>query len=168
MGRSILRVHGVVMGLLEHHILDQRLHHHVLLFHRTRGLVPLLADHHTLRLGLEQDATRGDGSCRAVLGLVDTDAREAHLEDADTVQLHLLAHLEEVLQRLAQLVEHRLDVALLHRCLRLDERGQLLGLDELLVIHRRGIVLAIGVRILVVVLHLNEFLTHRFFEKLKS
>ena len=115
-------------------------------------LLLLLAYDDALGLGLEQHAAGGDGLGRAVLDLGDADAREAHLEDADAVELHLLAHLEEVLQCTAQLVEHGLDVRLLDRCLRLDELGQLLGLDEAVVIDRCCEILAVGGILVVLVL----------------
>ena len=51
-----------------------------------------------------------------------------------------------------QFVEHRLDVALLHRRLLLDVVGQFLGLHETLVIDGCGEPLAIGRALLVVVL----------------
>ena len=44
--------------------------------------------------------------------------------------------------------------------LRLDERGKLLGLDKLVVIHGLGIILAVGGRLVVLVLCLNVLLTH--------
>ena len=65
-----------------------------------------------------------------------------------------------MLQGTAQLVEHGLDVTLLHRCLGLDKLGQFLGSDETLVVHRRGKPLAIGCRLVVLVLELLKFLTH--------
>ena len=115
---------------------------------------------HTLTLGLEQHATRGDGLRTAVVLLGRTDAGESHLEDADAVEAHLLTQLEEVLHCTAQLVEHGLDVTLLHTRLRLDKVCQLLGLDEMLIVHRRRKPLAVSTAVVVLVLNFLKFLTH--------
>jgi archaeosine-15-forming tRNA-guanine transglycosylase len=68
-----------------------------------------------------------------------------------------------VLHGAAQFVEHGLDVTLLDARLRLDEVGQFLGLDEVLVVDRRGEPLAIGRLLIVLVLNFLEFLTHCVF-----
>ena len=61
----------------------------------------------------------------------------------------------------SQLVEGSLDVAALQCGLGLDEVGNLIGLDELLVIHWLSIILAITLRVeRVLVLCLNVLLTH--------
>ena len=147
------------MSLLEHHVLHQGLGDDVLLFDRA-VLLLLLTDDHSLGLRLEQHAARGDRGGGAVVLLRHADGGEAHLEDADAVEVDLLAQFEEVLHGLAQLLQHGDDVTALHRCLRLDESRQLLGLDKLLVIHGLRIVLAIGGRLVVLVLCLNVLLTH--------
>ena len=149
-------VHGVVVGLLEDHILDEGLGHDVLLLHLT--VLVLLADDDTLSLGLEEHTARGDGGGTAVLLLGDTDAGETDLEDADAGEVDLLAELEVVLHGLAQLSEHGDDVASLHTGLRLDVVGQVLGLDELAVVHGLGVVLAVGDRLGVLVLTLDKLL----------
>ena len=148
---SRLGIHRVVVSLLEDDVLQQRDGIDVPLLDAA-VLLLLLSDHDALRLGLEEHAARGDGGCRAVLHLVDADARESDLEDADAVEFHLLPHLEEVLQCASHLVEHGLDVRLLHRGLGLDELRQLLGLDEAVVVHRRGEVLTEGLVVLDLVL----------------
>ncbi len=149
-------VHGVVVGLLEDHILDEGLGHNVLLLHL--AVLVLLTDDDTLSLGLEEHAARGDGGGTAVLLLGDTDAGETDLEDADAGEVDLLAELEVVLHGLAQLSEHGDDVASLHTGLRLDVVGQVLGLDELAVVHGLGVVLAVGSRLGVLVLTLDKLL----------
>ena len=146
-----LRLERGVVGLLEDHVLDERLRDDILL-HDLALRVRVLSDDDTLALGLEQHAARGDGGCTAVVLLHSADGAEAHLEDADAVELHLLAQLEEVLHRAAELVEDGLDVALLDAGLCLDELGQFLGLDEMLVVDRRGEPLAVGCGIVVLVL----------------
>ena len=137
------------MELLEGHILDQGLGVDILLHH----LAVLLAGagDDALGLGLEQHAARGDGRCRAVLRLRHTDAGEAYLEDADACQTDLLTHAQEVLHGGTQLVEGSLDVTALQRGLCLDEVGNLVGLDELLVIHGLGVILAVRLRIVRIV-----------------
>ena len=149
-------VHGVVVGLLEDHILDEGLGHDVLLLHL--AVLVLLADDDTLSLGLEEHTARGDAGGAAVLLLGNTDAGEADLEDADAGEVDLLAELEVVLHGLAQLGEHGEDVASLHAGLRLDVVGQVLGLDELAVVHGLGVVLAVGDRLGVLVLTLDKLL----------
>ena len=116
---------------------------------------------------MEEDSARGDVLCTAVVLLVHADGTESHLEDADAVELHLLAQLEEVFHRTTELVEDSLDVGLLHRCLRLDELGQFLGLNEVLVVDSRSEPLTEGAAAVVLILDLFEFLTHNF-EKLKK
>ena len=153
-----LGLEGGIVGLLEDHILHQRLDDHVLLL--DLPVLLRLANDHPLSLRLEQHAARGDILCAAVILLVRADGTESHLEDADAVELHLLAQFEEVLQGTAQLVEYGLDVTLLHRCLCLDELGQFLGLDEMLVVDSRGEPLALGSAVVVLVLEFLEFLTH--------
>ena len=101
-------------------------------------------------------------STKPAPSFLDTDAGEAHLEDADAVQLHLLTQLEEVLHGTAQLVEHCDDVASLHACLKLDVLGECLGPDEVLVVDCLGEVLAVGIGTRILVLHFNKFLTHSF------
>ena len=159
------RIHRVVVGLLEHHVLQQADSIDILLLHAAVRLL-LLTDNHTFRLGHEQDAARRDGGRRAVLHLADADAGETDLKDTDTVQADFLAQFEEMLQRTAQLVEHGLDVRLLHRRLRLDKLSQLFGLDEAVVVHRRGIVLSVRRAVAVLVLTFNVLLTHLW--KLKN
>ena len=101
-----------VVRLLEDHVLHQRLGYDELRYDPAL-LVHGLADDHTCRFRLEEHTAGGDvGSATIHLG-GRTDARESHLEDADAVEAHLLAELEEVLHGAAQLVEHGLDVALL-------------------------------------------------------
>ncbi len=147
------------MCLLEDNVLEQRLGADVLLFDDALA-VHRLTYHDALRLGCEEDATAGDGRGVDLLGLGDADAGESHLEDADAVDLHFLSELEEVLHGLAQFLEHGLDVRLLDRALCLDELAQLLGADEVDVVDGLGVVLAERLRILDLVLCLNEFLTH--------
>ena len=67
-----------------------------------------------------------------------------------------------MLEGLAQLLEHGLDVALLHRGLALDEVGELFGGHEVVVVNGLGKVLAVGFAGGVLVLCFNEFLTHCF------
>ena len=165
-GGGFLGLEGSVVGLFEDHVLDERLDDDVLLDDLTL-LVLGLADDHTLALGLEEYPAGGDVLRTAVLLLHRADGAEAYLEDADAVELHLLAQLEEVLHRTAELVEDGLDVGLLHRSLGLDEFGKLLGLDEVLVVDSCGEPLTIGGRVVVGVLEFFEFLGHNF-EKLKK
>ena len=149
------------MRLLEDHILQQRNSIHILQLHCAITLL-LLANHHSHCLRLEQHTSCGDGRCRTVLLLSHTDTAEAHLHDTDTVELDLLSQFEEVLHRLTEFLKHGLDVTLLHRCLTLDEVRQFLGADEVVVIHRSGVVLSVALRIvLVLVLCLNKLLTHK-------
>ena len=138
------------VGLLEDDVLQQRLGVDVLLLHLTTG-VHGLAYYDALCLRLEQYASASDGVGRAVLFLCDADAREADLEDADACQADLLTHLHEVLHGGAQLVQGSLDVTTLQRGLRLDEVGNLVGLDELLVVDGLGIVLVVRLRIVRIV-----------------
>ena len=145
------------MRLLKHHVLEQRDGIDVLQLHGA-VLHLLLADHHALRLRLEQHAAGADGGCLAVLQLRHVDGRETDLEDVDAVELDLLTQLEEVLQSLAELLQDGLDVALLHTGLELDELGKLLGADEIVVIHRLRVVLAIRLAVTVVVLCLDVLL----------
>ena len=107
------------MGLLEGDILQHADGIDILLLDRAVEQL-LLADDDARGLGLEEHAAGGDGLGTAVLNLGHADAREAHLEDADAVELDLLAHLEEVLEGLAQFLEDGLDVTLLHGRLVLD------------------------------------------------
>ena len=155
-----LGLEGGVVGLLEDDILDEGLGDDVLL-HDLALLVHRLADDDTLRLGLEQHAALGDHLGTTALLRRRADGAEAHLEDADAVEADLLTEFEEVLHRTAELVEHGLDVTLLHTGLGLDEVGQLLGLDEVLVVDCRGEPLAVGGRFVVLVLDLFEFLAHK-------
>jgi len=154
-----LGLHRGVVGFLERHVLDEGLGDHELL-HDLALLVDGLTDHDALALGGEDHAADGDVLGAAVVPRGGSDAREAHLEDADAVEAHLLSEFEEVLHGAAQLVEHGLDVALLDRSLGLDEVGQLLGLDEVLIVDRRGKPLAVGRRLVVLVLNFLKFLTH--------
>ena len=80
------------MGLLEDDILQERLGDDILLLDDT--ILDGLADDDALGLGLEQDAAGGDAGSTAVLELVDADAGEADLEDADALEVDFLAHLE--------------------------------------------------------------------------
>ena len=145
--RSIARAlsglsrHCILMCLLEDHILQELLGDGILLLDGAVGTT-FLPRHHTGGLWGEQHTTGGDVLSTAVLSFPDTDAGEAHLEDADAVQLHLLSQLEEVLHGTAQLVEHGYDVRTLDRCLGLDELRKLLGSDETLVVDSLGEVLA--------------------------
>ena len=147
------------MSLFEDHILDELLRHHVLLLHRTVTTL-LLTYHHSYCLRLEQNAARGDGVGAAVLGLVDTDAGESHLEDADTLQVDLLTELEVMFHSLTQLLKNGDDVGALHTGLLLDVVSQTFGRDELLIIDCLGKELAVGAVVLVVVLGFNKSLCH--------
>ena len=140
---------GDAVGFFEGDVLQQRFGIDVLL----DDLTVLLAGayHDALGLRLEQDAARGDGRCRTVVGLGDTDAGEAYLEDADAYQTNLLTHLQEVLHGGTQFVEGGLDVTALQRGLCLDEVGNLVGLDELLVIDGLGVILVVSLRIVRIV-----------------
>ena len=120
----------------------------------------LLTNNDTGGLGLEEYTAGGDGLGSAVLELGDTDRAEAYLEDADAVEFDLLAQFEEVLEGFAQFLEHGLDVALLHRCLALDEVGEFLGADEMVVVHCHRVVLTVSLAVAVLVLRFNEFLRH--------
>ena len=148
-----------IVGLLEDHVLHQRLGHDVLLDDLVL-LVLGLSDDHSLRLGLEEHPSRGDGLSAAVIFLVGSDAGESHLEDADAVEFHLLTEFEEVFHGASQFVEHGLDVTLLHARLRLDEVCQLLGLDEVMIVDCRCEPLAECRAVIVRVLNFLEFLTH--------
>ena len=156
-----LHVHGVVVRLLEHHVLDQFLGGDVLL-HDLALLVLALSHDDALGLGGEDHTAGGDGGGTDILGLGHAHAGEAYLEDAQSGQAYLLTHLQEVLHGLSQFVEGALDVASLQRCLGLDESGDVVGLDKVLVIDGRCIVLAVGGALGVVVLFLNVLLTHSF------
>ena len=154
-----LGLEGGIVGFLEYDILDERLDDDVLL----NDLVVLvfgLTDDHTLTLRLEEYPAGGDVLSTAVILVVDTDAGESYLEDADAVETHLLTQLEEVLHGTAELVEDGLDVGFLDRCLGLDEISELLGLDEVLVVDRRCEPLAEGSAVVVGVLEFFELLTH--------
>ena len=151
-------VHGIVVRLLEHHVLDQSLGVDVLL-HDLALLVLALSHDDALGLGGEDHAAGGDGGGTDVLGLGHAHAGEAHLEDAQSGQAHLLSQFQEVLHGLSQFVQCGLDVAALQRCLALDEACDVVGLDEVLVIDGRCIVLAVGCALGVVVLFLNVLLT---------
>ena len=164
-GRSLGLEAGVV-GLLEDHVLDEGLDDDELL-NDLSFFVRGLADDDTLALGLEEHATGGDVLRTAVLLLDNTDAGESHLEDADAIETYFLTEFEEVLHGTAELVEDGLDVGLLHRSLGLDELGQFLGGDEMLVVDSRGEPLTVGGRVVVGVLEFFEFLGHNF-EKLKK
>jgi len=155
-----LHVHRIVMRLLEHHVLDQFLGVDVLLHDLTLRVLRLAYDD-TLYFWLEQHTTGGDGGGGDILGLGHADAGESYLEDAQTSQADLLSHLQEVLHGLAQFVEGSLDVAALQRCLALDESGDVVGLDEVLVIDGRCIILAVSGALGVVVLLFNVLLTHK-------
>ena len=154
-----LGVHVVVVGFLEDNILEERDGVDVLTLHGT-VLSLLLTYDKALGLWLEEDTSSGDGGCIAVFQFIDADAAEPYLEDTDAIETDLLTQFEEVLQGTTQLIEDSLDVALLHRGLGLDELGQLLGLNELVVVDRLTEVLLVGGAETVVVLILNEFLTH--------
>ena len=123
----------------------------VLLLDATIGLLAL-TDNDTGGLWLEEDAAGGDGLGTTVLEFGDTDGAEADLEDADAIKLDLLAEFEEVLEGFAQFLQHGLDVALLDGGLTLDEVGQLLGADEVVVVNSHGIILAEGGTLFVLVL----------------
>ena len=153
-----LGIHGVVMGLLEDHVLQERDGIHILLLHL--AVLLRLTRHHAGGLRLEQHSAGGDGAGTTVLNLVDANARKAHLEDTDTIELDLLAHLEEVLHSLTQLLEYGLDITLLHTGLLLDVGGQFVGTNEMVVVHGLGEVLAVGCIVLVVVFGFNKLLTH--------
>ena len=141
--RRSLRLHAVLMRLLEDHILDQLLRYGKLLGDSAVGsVVDTCHDADTLRG--EQHATRGDVLRTQVLRLVGADTGESHLEDADALQFHLLSHLEEVLHGSTQFIEDGYYVTSLHRCLCLDEVCQLLRSYEGLVIDGACEVLALG------------------------
>ena len=92
----------------------------------------------------EQDlGAQGRGG--QLLGILETATLvgDATLEDADSVDLHFLAQSDEMAQGIAQFAEHGDTVALLDTGLGLDEVGQLVGTDMLLIIHCLGIVLAV-------------------------
>ena len=113
-------------------------------------------------LGLEVDAAllhQVGGT--ALLGVA-AGTGDAHLEDADAVELHLLAELEVVLEGGSELVEDGLDVGAFHGALRLDVVGQLAGAHEADVVDGPDVVLAEGLRQLVGVTILLYFLTHVF------
>ena len=99
-----------------------------------------------------------------LLGILETATLvgDATLEDADTVDLHFLAQSDEMAQGIAQFAEHGDTVALLDGGLGLDEVGQLVGTDMLLIIHCLGIVLAVTQLLWTGNLLLDEFLTHTF------
>ena len=61
-----------------------------------------------------------------------------------------------------EFIEDGLDVGFLDGGLGLDKLGQLLGLDEVLVVDRRGEPLAVGRGLVVGVLDFSEFLRHVF------
>ena len=145
-----LGIHGVVMRLLKDHIFEQRDGIHVLLLHL--AILLGLANDHSRSLRLEQHSAGGDGACTTILNLVDADARKTYLEDTDTIELDLLAHLEEVLHSLTQLLEYGLDITLLHTGLTLDKLRQLLCTNEMVVIHCLGEILTVSRIVLVVVL----------------
>ena len=92
----------------------------------------------------EQHATRGDVLRTQVLRLVGADAGEAHLEDADALQFHLLPHLEEVLHGTAEFVEDGNHVTSLHARLCLDEVRKGLGAYEVLVVDGMCETFAVG------------------------
>ena len=131
------------MGLLEDNVLEHGDGIDVLLLDATIGLLAL-TDNDTGGLWLEEDATGGDGLSTTVLQFGDTDGAETDLEDADAIELDLLAEFEEVLEGFAQFLQHGLDIALLDGGLTLDEVGQLLGADEVVVVNGHGIILAEG------------------------
>ena len=149
------------MRLLEDHILDQLLRYGKLLVDGAVGTASLTSDHSDGLRGEQHSAGR-DVLGTYVLRLGGTDAGEAHLEDADAVEFHLLTHLEEVLHGGSQLVKHCDDVASLHACLRLDVLGECLGPDEVLVVDCLGEVLAACGGSSVCVLLLDKCLTHSF------
>ena len=139
------------MGLLEDNVLEHGNGIDVLLLDATIGLLAL-TDNDTGGLWLEEDAAGGDGLGTTVLEFGDTDGAEADLEDADAIKLDLLAEFEEVLEGFAQFLQHGFDVALLDGGLTLDEVGQLLGADEVVVVNGHGIILAEGSTLFVLVL----------------
>ena len=67
-GRFRLSIHGVVVSFLKDHIFEQRDRIHILQLHLTT--LALLANNHTLGLGLEQHTTRGNGIGTTVLDLL--------------------------------------------------------------------------------------------------
>ena len=66
-----LHVHGVVMRLLEDHVLQERDGIHILLLHL--AVLLRLTSYHAGSLGLEQHSAGGDGAGTTVLDLVDAD-----------------------------------------------------------------------------------------------
>ncbi len=138
------------MRLLEDHVLDELLGDGELLLDRAVG-ASLIARHHPYGLRGEDDPSGGDVLCPAVVGVFDSDTREADLEDADALQFYLLSQFEEVFHGCAQFVEYCDDVGALDTCLCLDELRQLLGLDECLVVDGGSEALAEGGRTVVVV-----------------
>ena len=139
------------MGLLEDNVLEHGDGIDVLLLDATIGLLAL-TDNDTGRLGLEEDAAGGDGLGTTVLQFGDTDGAEADLEDADAIELDLLAEFEEVLEGFAQFLQHGLDVALLDGGLTLDEVGKFLSANEVVVVNGHGIILAESGTLFVLVL----------------
>ena len=65
-----------------------------------------------------------------------------------------------MLEGFAELLEDGLDVGLLHRGLALDEVGEFLSADEVVVVDSRGEVLAVSGALAVFVLGFNKFLRH--------
>ena len=147
------------MGLFEDHVLQEGDGVDVLLLHGA-VLLLLLTNDHAGGLGLEEYAAGGDGLGTTVLEFDDTDAGEAYLEDADAIELDLLAEFEEVFEGFAKFLKDGLDVGLLHRGLALDEVGELLSADEVVVVDSRGEVLAVSGALAVFVLGFNKFLRH--------
>ena len=134
---------SVLFGFLEDDVFHEVLCYGELLGDSAVGsVVDTCHDADTLRG--EQHATRGDVLRTQVLRLVGADAGEAHLEDADALQFHLLSHLEEVLHGSTQFVEDGYYVTSLHTGLCLDEVCQLLRSYEGLVIDGTCEVLAVG------------------------
>ena len=99
------------MGLFEDNVFEHGDGVDVLLLDRT-VIHLLLANNHASGLGLEKDATGGDGLGTAVLEFDDADRREANLEDSDAIELDLLAEFEEVFEGFAELLEDGLDIGL--------------------------------------------------------
>ena len=135
-------IHRVVVSLLEYHIFNQTDGGNVLLLNLAL-VVLLLTYHHALSFGLEQHTAGRDGRCGAIFGPGHADTGKANLENSDALELDLLSHLEEVLHSLAQFLQHGLDIALLYRCLSLDEVGNLVGAHKVIVVNGRSIVLAV-------------------------
>ena len=70
-----------------------------------------------------------------------------------------------MLHGLAQLLQHSLDIALLNRGLALDKISNLVGTHKMVVVNCSGKILTVSLRIGAgVVLELNKFLTHNFFD----